>query len=332
MQQVTERKIQLTETPFTNPWVKKMLSEEDVFWNLFCRILCENSDWKVEPTPSGNYTDLFQKIKQTEKESYLKSIVEKIRELFLDFFENPKEISLVKSEGLNNPIDCYSIVQSNNPGGKRNQLFSVPFDPGYIVKFMFPLIAKSIGVAWKKNACQKDTFDLVWNNFFYPIPPKAVKCTRPEDKEYYGLYKEQILCDFTIKTKQDSIGIHSTQLYLYGEEFFKKITTTKFKESIEKNLDLSEYPLPVVKAFIDFIYLGKEHLEPEAFFKSDVDLLELLNLAHTYHIEPLINICTNLLSLSASSLLAEDVKELAAIYHNEHLEQLASYIEENTQA
>lgn len=169
-------------------------------------------------------------------------------------------------------------------------------------------------------------FEISWGatlkSFTYPIPPKKIERGNLE-QSISSLYKEQKFCDIVIKTKDENvIKAHSTILFAFGGEMIQSMLTANMKESNEKIICFSDFSKDVIKAFVDFIYFGEKELEPNSFSKRNVDLSELLRMAHTYQVLPLINHCTNLFSLLSTKENAEDIKCLADFYNNDHLKEL----------
>ena len=165
-------------------------------------------------------------------------------------------------------------------------------------------------------------------NYIYPIA--AIKIVDRSASEmlqgFHKMYQEQMLCDYTIKAQDGEIALHSIVLYQLGGEYFQNLLNSGMKESSEKQVQL-DYSLDVLKIFTDFLYLGKEVLEPKMFFKTHdgSHVFELLRLAHYCQNETLVNCCTNLISLSIGQENKQVIKELAELYQNAHLQRLYEY-------
>ncbi|GAB5411800.1 MAG: hypothetical protein ChlgKO_09140 [Chlamydiales bacterium] len=207
-----------------------------------------------------------------------------------------------------------------------------------------PLFAKAIGLTFTEFdsivTCVTDVGDRTQNvkslhfewgagtNYFYPITPIEIadRSARETLQGFHKLYQEQFLCDYTLKARDGEITLHSIVLHQFGGEYFQNLLSSGMKEFSEKQVQL-DYSLDVLKKFIDFLYLGKEVLEPELFFKTDdgLDVFELLRLAHYCQNESLVNCCTNLISLSIGEESKQGIKELADLYQNAHLQKLYEY-------
>ena len=171
------------------------------------------------------------------------------------------------------------------------------------------------------------SFKVQWKEGHFPprITPKPIP-RRDFQKDLYSMYIDESLCDLTLVTKDGTIKIHSVPLFLCGGEAIQKMLTSNMKESLTKIVSFDQYSIATVKAFVDFIYLGESALAPKVFFNKGVDVYELLDMAHTYQIKPLIDCCTNLLNVSANTSDAENIKNLADRYDNEHLKELYKFL------
>ncbi len=191
----------------------------------------------------------------------------------------------------------------------------------------FPLLIKEVQVIrinWQKQ------FHLI-----YPISPKCIPEQEELGKALYSLYQKQQFCDFSLKTKDQTIKVHSNLLYVYGGPVFQGLLTSNMKETIDKAISFAEYSQSTVEAFIDFIYLGGKAFSEKMISSNQqntIDLFELFELANTYQIETLIDCCTNLISLMTTKQDLEIIEQLATTYNNKHLKQLCDYLspEKNT--
>ena len=172
-------------------------------------------------------------------------------------------------------------------------------------------------------------FKIDWvsgDHFVYPIEAKVIPSRNDLKKSMHSMYENQILCDLSLVAKDGAVNVHSIPLFTYGGEMIQKMLTCNMKESLEKVVYFNEFSLNSVKAFVDFMYLGEDGLEPESVLKRDVDLCELFHMAHTYQVQTLIDCCTNLFSLFSSTKDIEKIKYLAELYENEHLKKLHEYL------
>ncbi|MFZ0565934.1 MAG: BTB/POZ domain-containing protein [Chlamydiales bacterium] len=168
---------------------------------------------------------------------------------------------------------------------------------------------------------------VTFDHFPYPIEPKKIpqRDANGHLKAMYSRYQDQTLCDVSIFTKEGILKVHSAPLCEYGGKMVKEMILQQ--EPTEKEIRFDEFSLKCVKAFIDFVYLGEKGLEPKSVRERDVDVYELLKMAYTYQVQPLIDCCTNLISLSASVNDLEKVKSYADSYKNGHLLELSEFFQ-----
>lgn len=163
----------------------------------------------------------------------------------------------------------------------------------------------------------------------YPIPPLSIipRTFKEQSQEFYDLFLQQIFCDATLVFFDGELKVHALILCASTNgEMLKKALTGPFQESSTKTLDLFEFSMTTGSAFIDFIYLGPDAITPETLKDKNVDVYELLKIAHFYQVLPLINCCTNVISLIASKEDAESIGVLADLYENAHLQNLTKYL------
>lgn len=194
------------------------------------------------------------------------------------------------------------------------------------------LSTKLIGI---KNE-QIEAFKIDWikeNHFVYPIEPIKISPREDLQQSMYSLYEKQLFCDFSVTAKDGVLKVHSAIFFTYGGKIIQNMLTRNMKESTEKTISFTDFSLSAVKAFADFLYLGEKAFEPEAFLERNVNLYELFTMAHLYQVEPLINCCTNLISLFSDIEDLEEIEHLVHTYQNKHLEELHKHLilQANTQ-
>lgn len=171
--------------------------------------------------------------------------------------------------------------------------------------------------------------DIRWatsEHFVHPIAPLSIPSRIEYSKAAYEFYRTQTLCDLTLAGSDGEIHAHIFPMLLHGGECIKAMLTSPMKEGSTKKIEFSDFTVDVLKTYVDFVYLGEEALKPEAFFTSGVNVFELLRFAHTYGIKPLVDSCTNLISLIAKAEDVERLRELAIYYENTHLARLCDYL------
>ncbi|MDP1608489.1 MAG: BTB/POZ domain-containing protein [Chlamydiales bacterium] len=174
-----------------------------------------------------------------------------------------------------------------------------------------------------------EAFEINWvkeKRFIYPIDPVKIPPRENLQQSMHSLYRENILCDFSVIAKDGALQVHSVIFFTYGGKIIQNMFTHKTKESAEKTISFTDFSLSTVKAFVDFLYLGEKAFEPEAFLERNVNLYELFTMAHLYQVEPLIDSCTNLISLFSDIEDLEEIKHLVNIYQNKHLEELYKHL------
>ena len=130
--------------------------------------------------------------------------------------------------------------------------------------------------------------------------------------------KVVVFWDVKLLTKSgEIIKAHAIAMRMCGGKKIQKVLTKKTKE-----LDFTKFSKDAVNAFVDFIYLGASGLDPKTFLENADDLYELLRMAYKYTLTPLIDCCTNLISLVAKSEDSKKIKLLIDDYDNEHLIEL----------
>jgi hypothetical protein len=164
----------------------------------------------------------------------------------------------------------------------------------------------------------------------YPIAPKPIKESENLGSTFYKMYEDQVLCDFKFTCQDDKIfQVHSSILYVNGGPVLQKMLTGAFKESQEKSITFESYSSNTIADFIKFAYLGGKAFSDQYISSAseEADIFELFRFAHELQVSPLVDCCTNLISLLATPENKDDIKKLASQYDNEHLQQLLTHLE-----
>jgi len=273
----------------------------------------------------------------------IKKNVEEIRQCFLDGYEKEEDFMILPVK------DGYGYQYYLKPKSPivtigEGDVFipSLWFDS--IIKPCMPILSESLGAIcyelevdqtvkylWtgeqkeeKINAFKIDRISQ--KNLVYPISPIQIPTRDNFNTFLHSLYQKQELCDLTLVTKDGDIHMHLLPLFAYGGEMFQKMLTTPMKESQEKVINFELFSKETVEAFVDFIYLGQGGLEAGSFLQKRPDFYELLRMAHTYQVTPLIDHCTNLISLVAFQEDPQNIKDLAEYYNNDHLRRLYEHL------
>lgn len=176
-----------------------------------------------------------------------------------------------------------------------------------------------------------EAIDIEWireEHLIYSIAPQEIPSRELNSliKSSYDMYQNSICCDLVIVIGKATIPVHSIPFYTYGGDAIKNMLTANMKEQQEKTIEITAFDEKTVRAFIDFVYLGPEGLDPTTDSCQELDVVELFKMAQVYQLEDLITHCTNLLSLFASPDQAETISELAVLYENDLLKKLSEHL------
>ena len=217
----------------------------------------------------------------------------------------------------------------------------------YFIKPSLPGLAQLLGMTgeitqttrflkYKRSSPHKyeaDLFSVRLNrreHFVYPITPKPREIRENTSKVLYDLYKKQICCDIALVSSDKRTKTHSCMLYAHGGEFFQTLITAGMKETLDGVIVLDEFHSETIHHFVDFVYLGSEALlENVTSASGEVDVFELFRFANQYQIPPLIDCCTNLISLLTNKEDLDVIRLLSEKYSNEHLKELVVYLQKD---
>ncbi|MBX9743920.1 MAG: BTB/POZ domain-containing protein [Chlamydiales bacterium] len=325
----------------------KIIEDPDLFWLAFCK-----ASGKIERNPGDFYFSIFIREKTliiNGRKDIIFNIRQFINEMQKFFVKNLDK----KSDFIILPICAgvhYRIREKINVIDIidfTNHLFDSNLLDAWFKSYIRPcmrhfcelieaiysdivvdqkiLFNKLIGVKIE----QIEAFKIEWvkeNHFVYPIEPVKIPPREDLQQSMYSLYRENILCDFSVIAKDGALEVHSAIFFTYGGKIIQNMLTRKMKESTEKTISFTDFSLSAVKAFVDFLYLGEKTFEPKAFLQRSVSLYELFSMAHLYQVEPLIDCCTNLISLFSDIEDLQEIEHLVNVYKNKHLEELRKHL------
>lgn len=117
--------------------------------------------------------------------------------------------------------------------------------------------------------------------------------------------------DIRIKLKDESISVHS-QILAARSDVFAAMLSTQMRESVEKEVDLTDLEASAVKAMIRYLYTGATDA---SIFEGDDEVIGLLHAAHRFDVSSLVGRCMHSLAerLSVCNVLQRlEVADLLA--------------------
>lgn len=99
--------------------------------------------------------------------------------------------------------------------------------------------------------------------------------------------------DVTIAVAGETMHAHS-QILMARSKVFASMLTLPMREAIEKIISVKDLSMTAVKAVITFMYSGRID---ESLLKLDADALEILEAAHGYDVQSLVQLCVESLCL-----------------------------------
>lgn len=310
-----------------------VLRDPDLFWLSFCKSFFhhQNKNYDVNffvtiENEEIRYSGLNDAMKE------LRKTIEKIRQCLIDGLNNRKNVTILQT--------CYSFFPSNylftpeNVSNDSPTEFKIAKDwYESFIKHVLPDFLENCGATYIHEQTEdlaRSRIQIHWKDMLvYPIPCKTMLEPRPIGEALYPLYQKQEHCDFSISCMDGTlIKTHSALLYAYGGSVLQKLVISDFKESKDRVVTFETHSTDIVKNFLDFIYLGGKKFLEKMTLSRDLDitkLYELFDFAHMYGVETLMDCCTNLISLQATKEDIGEIKELANLYNNEHLKQLADH-------
>lgn len=320
-----------------------IIKDQNLFWLAYCKAAFPHQTKKMSPFFSISING--KNINFSGQAEIIKEIlifIEELRHFFVEGFESKTsfEILVVKR------FDDYLIRKESACIDLKNAPFGC-YEVSYhnYIEPALPKLAEFCGAIYtgtKKNqevkynttkTVKAPVIQINWTKFHvYSITPKLIPELKEMSKAFYSLYQNQQLCDLNLLSSDTTLKVHAAVLYLYGGAVFQKLLTTDMKETAEQSITFADYSGSTIKAFMDFIYLGGKTFQEKAItaFNNNnndpFDLVELLDFAHSYQQETLIDCCTNLLSLSSTKNDLATLSKLATLYDNQHLKTLCDHL------
>lgn len=310
-----------------------ILKDPDLFWLSFCKsfFLHQNKNYDVNfYVTIENEEILYSGINGTIEE--LRKTIEKIRECLIEGLHNRKNVTIQQTSYSFFP--SYYLFTPDNLSNNCPTEFKISKDwYESFMKHVLPDFLENCGATCIQERTEDSTrsrLQITWKDvLIYPIASKPISTPEPIGKALYPLYQKQEHCDFTICCA-DGVVIksHFALLYGYGGYVLQKLLTSDFKESKDRVITFETHSTDIIKDFLEFIYLGGKEFSEKMILSKDLDIIklyELFDFAHMYGIETLMDCCTNLISLKATKEDISEIKELANLYNNEHLQQLCNH-------
>lgn len=350
MQKISETNFQQMDDFVLKKDFKAVLENKELFWMLFCTSYCglkkksQDSDCFTVQLKERNLIILG-------RPHIVKNInmtVEKIRIFTMEAFNQKKDFTFVSNKmacDIHFRKDGVEIDFSDWLYNKEGTIFE-----SWYGEFFAPTLAplfNSLGAAYSvekqmrsiKNDLYSDgrlmnenvnVHKVEWKNHevcVYPIVPKSLPSCQDAQNGLFELYEKQKFCDFFLHTQEaEVIGLHKVILYLNGGETLKHLIDSNFKEAKENKLVLDSYSTQVVRYFVDYIYLGPENCLEKMIENNFSEPYQLFTLAHFFQVTPLIDCCTNYISLIADTQDLPTIRSLANDFKNQHLKALAFYL------
>jgi hypothetical protein len=310
-----------------------ILESPELFWLAFCSVYKTDvlQDVKISITEKSSVTNRIKRTIEEFRVYCLKGYKEH-RNISLSVVKRTSDIFIRERQTL---IDLTDWLSDSCPKifGSWFLRCILPFLED-LCKLIGAELTRSTGSQMVESdrtisAYECLILEIKWavsDHFVYPIAPIKIAQRQEDSQEAYALYQSQTLCDLKFVAADGEVCVHSLPMLLHGGEFIKATLTAPMREGAAKRIEFAEFTTDVLKGYIDFVYLGEEAFKPETFFASGRNVFELLRFAHMYGILPLIDVCTNLISLVAKPEDAGHLRELAAHYGNAHLVRLCDYL------
>lgn len=332
----------------------KIIKSEKLFWGVFCYSTAL-VDAEKKQVQSGHYSivNVNGNLKISARRHILEKVkraVNEIRLFYVDGLKKKENFQIVFPV-VTHDVFIRAVEETINlDDWLSDKVFKIPnsFFRDWVKPYLQQLssFVGTEGFIFQKK--QKITtgsefsdreennvsaFQVTWNKdgyLTYPITPVKVEVDEAAKRVFYPLYRDQILCDLEFLAKKNELIVktHAAFLYIYGGEMMKTLLMNKMEESLTRKIQFKEFDKPVVRAYSDFIYLSLDDFNKKYSKKGACDLVQLFKLAQMYQLEPLINCCTNLISLLSGPEDLKAIDGLAKLYENAHLKRLAAYFRE----
>ncbi|MDP1880842.1 MAG: BTB/POZ domain-containing protein [Parachlamydiaceae bacterium] len=234
--------------------------------------------------------------------------IERMRKFLLEGLQNKEnvEILLIKKHS-NVYLECSKPIIKINSKKYYNNYYKKFIEPSLVdladilgAIFFQTKRMQKIESSLQIHTKEVEVLQFIWkrtHHFIYLIPPISFE-TNNNNFNMYSLFLDQKFCDFDLKSKDESIKIHSSIVYLHGGPIFSQ------KCTIEKSFKIKDhYSIKVIKTFIKFIYFpGDEFIKHMTTCKDDFELIELYQFSKFYKIKLLRDCCINLMGLFEKSI------------------------------
>jgi hypothetical protein len=169
-------------------------------------------------------------------------------------------------------------------------------------------------------------FQISWKYDAFEARPLASLDTPPHPENLEWLYEEyqseSETCELTYHCQDHArIKLHSIVALRFGGERMTQKLGGILKNT-HKDFFLSEYKASTVRAYVRFLYLGAESLSTRYFKENNIDIYNLLELAHYFKTKTLVNRCVNYIMHIAQTTDAPKIRELSKRLSISHLKQL----------
>lgn len=289
----------------------------------------EESGIRITPKKPQSYENFQTTVRNFQ------TAIESIRNIFSEHLKNRTDFDVVVI-----PNTFNFVLQEQNPGKDQpssekilninssitNELI-VPSIKSLSERLNFhveTLITLEDFSQTMSPSTQKEsiTFKIKWKDqeVVYPIPPETIENMTTAETKLYDLFLKHKFCDITLQAADGEVKIHATQLVSKGGAAFAAMLTSDMREAEEGKIQIQNFSLETVRAFVDFLYLGKIGS------KSIENLTELLHFAHMYEVPSLVNYCTNRISLIATVDDLQEIKDISIELNNDHLKALAAHL------
>jgi hypothetical protein len=167
----------------------------------------------------------------------------------------------------------------------------------------------------KEEHCKK--LSIKWDrktHGVYLIPPLPVT-ENAEDQLRQGLYEMYSngkFCDFSLIHRDQIVKIHKIVMHARSGPVIQAMIDSGMLESSNMQMEMNEFSLCTVHAFVKYMYLGCNAIDSES-----VDPYDLLAFAHMYQLPVLMNHAINIINLTATAQNKSTIKKLAKKYGND---------------
>jgi len=295
-----------------------IISDRDLFLTTFCSLFGVKRArdlLRSEPTPCPAIQECIQCIRQlvekgfTEQGSFSLLVLEGSDEIYLRE-QSDQPVDLMEAKGQDKKVFEKLILPH------LQELFEAIGARCEVSDVSQPVINHPYTVTRKPAK----RFFLKWDH----------RVTKPLDMcmAFYKMYEEKKECDFTLIAKDGKqFAIHSLVLYAFGGNVFRNmlLSPSQFQESTKKSISL-KVSGEMLRIFVDYLYLGREAVTPEALLDNEVDITKLLDFAQMWEVPLLVDLCINVMSIVATPKDLPTLEDRAAKYSNKQLNELVSHL------